>query len=394
MNGAMTNKRQRNRSGWIGFLASKYITLSVVVLLGLLSLVGARVPQQGIADVATIRDWQQAHPLATRILLPPGFFSTFQSPLFLLALLVLFINTLACSYKSIFRDRLFPEANLSARLRRAGFLMLHLGILVCMIGGFISAAFRMSGGVLITEGQTISLDQDGAYRSLVQGPLRAEKHDPINVGLVAARLEPPKRWVPGQKFASVRLSDELSPFMITDIDFNHPVTYKNYTFTLRDVGFAPHIRISSERHRFPPWDGFVALKIWVSQGAREDYDYIPLPPPAGRLSIKLYPAHELRDGKVVKTSDTQENPVILVSQEYPNGAHSPVQAIEPGQSVLIGDLRVHFDGLRQWAGFLVVDDPGYRIVCLSLGLAIIALGLRYIPDVLDWINEVRCNGKS
>jgi cytochrome c biogenesis protein ResB len=384
---------RQSRSGWIEFLASKYLTLVVVALLIFLSLVGALVPQQGIVEENIIHEWQQTHSLATQVLSPAGFFSAFNSPLFLISLLVLFLNTLACTYKSICRDGLFAGKSTSVRLRRFGFLVLHLSILICIIGGFISAAFRMSGHLIVTEGQMVQ-DQHGAYPKIVEGPFRAEQHDKFQLELVDAIYTISEKWTPGRKAASVRLSDGSAASITTDIEFNYPVKFNKTSFTLREIGYAPEIKISSASGRIPPLEGFIALKVWGFNDERKHYDFIPLPQVGRRLSLTLYPSHDICNGEVVKTSEALVNPVLLVFQEVMNGTKTPTQVIAPGNSAMIGDLNIQFGELRQWAAFQVVHDPGYGIVCVSFWMAIIALGLRYTQDILDWIKEVKHHGKD
>jgi cytochrome c biogenesis protein ResB len=384
-------ERQRRRSGWIGMLASPHLTLVVVVLLCVLSLIGAMVPQQGILEESGIRAWKQAHPVATRWLAPAGFFSAFNSPLFLISLLLLFLNTLACTCKSIFSDGLFAGNSRGIRLRRWGFLILHLSILVCIVGGFISSAFRMSGHLIVTEGQVIQ-DEHESYSKIVEGALRRERHGAFELELVDAIFTPAERWVPGRKAATVRLSDASSPSVTADIDFNYPLTFGNVTFTLREIGYAPHIKISSASRRIPPLEGFIALKVWGFNEERKHYDFLQLPQGGRRLSLTLYPSHEIRDGQVVKSSEALVNPVLQVFHEVMNGTKSPTQTIEPGGSARVGDMNIRFGELRQWAAFQVVHDPGYGIVCVSFWMAILALGLRYAPDISDWIKEVRHHG--
>ena len=382
---------QSRRPGVIGLLASTYLTLVVVVLLIALSLIGALVPQQGIVEENVIQGWQRTHALATRFLEPAGLFSAFNSPVFLTALLILFLNTLACTYKSIFRDGLFAGKSRDNRLRRFGFLVLHVSILVCIIGGIVSAGFRMSGHLILTEGQRVA-DRHEVYPKIVTGPFRKEPHGRFELELIDAQFELATKWTPGKIVAAVRLSEESAQPIDADIKFNYPFKFNHTTFTLREIGYAPEVKITSVRRRMPALEGFIALKVWGYNEERKHYDFLPLPQAGRRLSLTLYPSHEIRDGEVVKTSEALSNPVLLVFQEVMNGTKSPTVSIEPGNSATIGELNIHFGELRQWAAFQVVHDPGYGIVCASFWLAIIALGLRYTPEIKDWIKEARHHG--
>ena len=378
---------------WLSFFASTRLTLIIIGVLILLSLIGALVPQQGILEESGIFEWKQEHPTVTPVLSKLGLFATFHSPLFLISLAILFLNTLSCTYQSIIKDGLFSGNEPSIRLRRLGFLILHISILVCMAGGFVSAAFRMSGLIILTEGQTFK-DQYQNYSKLIEGPFRKEQHDKFEVELIDAQFEAPTDWWAGRKHSSIRLStNETDPF-IAEIEFNQPFRFKKITFTVQEIGFSPEISITSRNPQIPPFNGFIALKVWGVNKDREHRDFLPLPHSDQRLMLNLFPSHSISNGVAIKTSETVENPALTVHLESSDGIQTPKQLIEPGKRVEVDDLNIHFGELRYWASFLVVQDPGYPIVCISFWMAIIALVLRYTPDILDWIKEARNDGKG
>lgn len=385
---AEEHKDSQGRFGWVSFLASPYLTLIVVLFLIIQSLTGALVPQQGMIEESGMIEWKLKHPTISPALAALGCFSIFHSPAFLISLVLLFLNTLACTFQSIVIDGLFSDRDPYARLRRWGFIMLHISILICMAGGFISAAFRMSGQVILTEGQIIR-DQHQAYSKLIEGPLRMERHDAFKIELIDADFEIPKDWYSGRKAASIRLSDEQTAPITAKVEFNRPFRFKNSTFTLQEIGYSPNIRISSENRRIPPFYGFISLKVWGVNQDREHRDFIPLPHSDRRLVLNLLPSHSISNGIAVKTSETAGNPALVVHLESSDGTQTPKQLIELGKNAMVGDLNVQFGELRQWTTFLVVQDPGYVIICLSFCMAIMALFLRYAPDISEWIKEAR-----
>ena len=381
----------QSRRPWIGFLASTNITLIVIGILILLSLTGALVPQQGVLEESGIFEWKSGHPKVTPLLSKLGLFATFHSPLFLVSLAILFLNTLACTIKSIVEGELFPGSEPSNRLRRLGFAILHISILVCMAGGFCSAAFRTSGQIILTEGQTLQ-DRRQDYSKFTEGPLRKEQHDRFRVHLLDAQFDAPADWSAGRKLSSIRITADKTEFRAAEIEFNQPFRFKGITFTLQEIGFSPEIRITSVDPRIPPLNAFIALKVWGVNKDREHRDFLPLPHGKGSLLLNLLPSHAITNGVAVKTSETVKNPALLVHVQSPDGSETPKQLIEPGQRIEIEELSIEFGELRRWASFLVVEDPGYPIVCISFWMAIIALMLRYSPEVIDWIKEARQNG--
>jgi hypothetical protein len=382
---------RQGRSGWIGFLASTDITLTVIGILIVLSLTGALVPQQGMLEESGIFEWQQNHPVATAVLSRLGLFSTFHSPLFLISLAMLFLNTLACTFKSVVEEGLFSGKEFPVRCRRLGFLILHISILVCMAGGFISAAFRTSGQLILTEGQILQ-DQHRNYLKRVKGPFRKEQHDKFKIELIDAQYEAPTDWWAGRKHSSIRLSANETESCTAEIEFNRPFRFNKLTFTVQEVGFSPEISIDSMNPRVPPFNGFIALKVWGINKDREHRDFLPLPHSDRRLVFSLFPSHSISNGIAVKTSEVVENPALTVHLESSGGAQTPKQVVEPGKRAFLDDLSIQFGELRYWASFLVVQDPGYPIVCISFWMAITALFLRYTPDILEWIKEARHDG--
>jgi cytochrome c biogenesis protein ResB len=381
----------RSRFPWIGFLASTKVTLIVIGSLILLSLIGALVPQHGMLDERGIAEWKQNHPVVSPVLAAFGLFTTFHSPLFLLALAILFLNTLACTFTSVVEDGLFSGNERLIRMRRMGFLLLHISILVCMAGGFISAAFRSSGQIILTEGQTVQ-DRLQNYSKLVKGPFRKEQRDQFNIELLDAQYEAPTEWSAGRKHSSVRLRADESEPCTAEIEFNRPFRFREITFTVQEIGFSPEISIASGNQKIPSFNGFIALKVWGVNKDREHRDFLPLPQSGRRLVISLLPSHSVSNGVAIKTAEKVVNPALSVHLVSPDGTETPKQVVEPGKRAVLDELSIGFGELRHWASFLVVQDPGYPIVCMSFWMAISALFLRYAPDIMEWIEEVKQNG--
>ncbi|HEY5652769.1 MAG TPA: cytochrome c biogenesis protein ResB [Pontiella sp.] len=373
-------------------IASPYLTLIVVAFLIVLSLIGAIVPQQGVLEQTSIYEWKQQHGTATRLLLPINGFAIFHSPAFLICLGVLFLNTLSCTLVSVLNDGLFSEKTLASQTRRLGFIILHLSILVCIFGGFVSAGFRMSGHLIVTEGQSIK-DQHHVYPKLVEGPLRKELYNRFSLELLDAQIDIEKEWFPVKQEASVLLTHPPSKVQAT-IGFNYPFKFNNTIFTLREIGYAPQIIIKSQSRRIPPLNTFFSLQVWGFNEDREHYDFLPLPSGGTRLVITFYPSYEIRDGEIIKTSEDLNNPALLIYEEFNDGKQTPKQLLPQGETATINGLDIQFGELRQWAAFQVVQDPGYIIVCISFWFSIIALILRYSPDILDWIKESKSHGTS
>lgn len=369
-------------------LASPWLTLASVAVLILMAVIGAVVPQHGMAEEHVIRSWQQNHSTVSPLLMKISGFSLFVSPAFLVALVFLFINTLACTCTSLWISGLFNGKDRASRMRRIGFLGLHISILICMAGGFISAAFRMRGKIILTEGQLLN-DRKAAYTTLVEGPFRKKQHDTFSIKLIDAEFALAREWDYGRKSAVVEYGNPGEEQRETEIAFNEPLTFNDITFTLHQIGYSPQIIIRSSDRRMPPFKGFISLKTWGFNEEREHRDFLPLPRGNRRLVFTLLPSHEMRDGIPVKTGESPDSPALLVHLESDFDPPAARQVILPGHSIELDQMNISFGELRQWASFLVVRDPGYPIVCISFWIAAVSLAIRYTPDIREWIRETK-----
>ena len=391
------NKQRKNKptvlTRALHRLASPRLTLYIVAALILFSLVGALVPQRGLTNVHELHLWQTTHPTLTRILAVGDFFSVFHSPLFLLTLAALAVNTLACTIRCLIRDGFLSAASRPARIRQIGFLALHLSVLICITGGMISAAYRKSGHFVVTEGQIV-FDQPGLYPKLAMGPFRDERHGAFQLELLEADIEIEEDWYPVAMAATIRVGDGHTPPVTGRLGFNRPFTFGPTTFTLREIGYSPQIVVTEPARDNHQSGGFVSLRVWGFDEKRKHYDFLPLPGGQQRLMITLLPSHTKDNEQYVKTGEAPVNPAVLVRLETMDGSSTPDHGLSLGESTTLDGLHIEFRDLRQWATFQVVNDPGYRIVCIAFITGIAALGLRYFPDITDWIKESQQNGIS
>lgn len=174
----------------------------MLIFLALYCAVGAWLPWEGDhgVDVPGWAEWT-------------GFDHPFSSPLFLLACLVLFVNTLACTWGKRRRIRALQAGALpptAARLRcadreaaaatlrewgftGAGDLMrrhawalwggwvLHVGLLLLMAGVLVQQAFHDSGAFELSEGERVLLDAPAAVFDHERGPLAPSRPPPLTI---------------------------------------------------------------------------------------------------------------------------------------------------------------------------------------------------------------------
>jgi cytochrome c biogenesis protein ResB len=366
-------------------LSSAKLALTLVLLVILFSLAGAVLPQAGMLEPAEIAQWQEAHPGLTRILEPAGLFHVFHCWPFLVTISILAVNTLTCTVLRFLREGGFSALKGPTALERVGFLLLHLSLIALLAGGFYSAATRLDGYIVLTEGQRFE-ERHEHYLRLVEGPLRPERHKQFSAVLRDVQTE----------YQSGKQVDVESTLEITAdgrktadglVKFNRPVSYQGVSFTLQDTGFSPHIVIGNKETGRVRVDSFVALKTFGTEQGRQYRDFLPLPFLPNRTVLTLYPSHSIQNGNIVKTGEQPENPLLLIETEDESGRVISSTHLPIGQQVAVGNFNFGFTDLRRWSAFRVVDDNGYPIVWVALWLGTAALVLRYVPELRNWFAE-------
>jgi cytochrome c biogenesis protein ResB len=364
-------------------LSSAKLALVLVLLIILFSVAGAVLPQEGRLEATNITQWQQQHPMATRLFDPLGLFHVFHSWPFMIAIMLLAVNTLTCTALRFVREGGIHSLKGPDAMRRWGFLLLHLSFILLFAGAFFSAAARSSGYIVLTEGQSFTEQHDN-YVRIVEGPLRSERHK----GFVIVHKEIQNEYSDKLHRTGVTSYLEIisggNKIASGTVEFNRPFVYEGRSFTLDETGYSPRLKIYKINNRRPLFNSFVALQTFKREDGRRYHDFLPMPFFKNKVLITLYPAYELIGDEIKKTGENPENPLILIEMEDDSGNVVAKDHAALKEKVAVGDYEFEFAELRQWAAFQVSNDPGYPVVCVSLWLGLIALILRYLPDLRSW----------
>jgi cytochrome c biogenesis protein ResB len=365
------------------FIGSAKLAITLVSVLILLSIAGAMLPQEGPVQPADLDAWRTAHPFWSFIGSHLGLFQVFHSPLFLAVILLTGINTLTCTILHLLKRK--NNAGSNATIKTTGFAILHLSLIVLFAGGFVSTAFSLDGYIVLTEGQHF-IETPEHYLRLNRGPLRKAKHKRFKVRLERCSADYSPDWRLLQIHASLRPDEENQRIIeALRIDINNPAEYRGFSFTLDQTGFSPLIRFSKNNQLIG--ESYIALKTLQEGHFREYRDTVRAPLP-GKMIITLYPAHTiLADGEIKKTGEEPDNPALIVEVLDNSGNVNLRQTVKQGESIELGQHTLSFTGLRRWASFRVMEDPGYPIILIALWLGILGLGMRYVPEVAGWIKS-------
>jgi hypothetical protein len=364
-------------------LGSSRLALAAVAFLIVLCIIGAVLPQESMYNPSDIARWQEHHPLVTALLKPLGLFQAFNSIPFIITIILLGINTLTCTLNHLIKRGGIASFKGPDAIKNMGFVLLHLSLILLFAGGAWSASARMDGFIVLTEGQGFK-EEHGNYIRLVEGPLRREKHKGFLLSLEKVHVTYRQGKYPTEMTAGIKVGPAPNRMDAAEISVNHPLTYRGVDFTLDQVGFSPRLVIRNRKSGRILINSFVALKTFRYGPNREYRDFLPLPIFKNRVIVTLYPAYRTIEGKIEKTGEEPENPILLIEIEDQTGKTVLTKHLPFNGKIGVGDHIFEFIGLRRSASFKVVEDPGYPLVLAAIWLGLIALILRYAPDLRGW----------
>jgi hypothetical protein len=364
-------------------MGSSKLALVLIVLLILFSIAGAVLPQKGMLDPEEIGLWQQDHPILTKMLKPAGLFHVFHSWPFLITISILGVNTLTCTIQHFIKDGGFTALKGPRAIEKAGFILLHLSLIILFAGGFLSAATRLDGHIVLTEGQSFRERHD-SYVRLVEGPLRPEHHEDFVLALKQVETKYEKLQYQTDVTSSIEILSEGKTLIDGTVKVNRPFTYKGISFTQDQTGFSPRIVIREKESGKLLLDSFVALKTFQNGQDRKYHDFLPLPFLKNTVLITFYPSYTMENGRAIKTLEEPEKPLLLIEEKDESGQDVSQTYLHLKSRIELGEYSFNFTDLRRWSSFKVVEDSGYYVVCVSLWLGLGALLLRYVPDIRKW----------
>lgn len=377
----MLNDKQRNTplASIISVAGSGKSAIFLILLLAAFCLTGAILPQEGRFAAHEITTWQKAHPLAASLFSSTGGFRVFHSFPFFSVVVLLSVNTLTCTLLRL--KRLIGAGTISIfrgldGLRHIGFLVLHLSLLLLFLGGALSSTLGMDGILVLTETMSLT-EQHDSYVKLVEGIFRQEKHTGFTMQLVNVTEKIADDY-PVEQTTGLIFGDRGHTIQNVEAGYNKPCRYKGIDITLDTIGYAPEVEIFERgglvmqrllqapvilktsgrgpeaRHR-----DFVADKLFYDRNQR--------------LFLTVYPS----------SATVDNTPLLLVDLADKTRNSDYHTEIPLHGSGMAGEYLIYFRGLKRWASFRVMDDPGYPVVLTGLWLGLIGIVLRYIPELLN-----------
>lgn len=371
-----------DRSAGAWRLGSPLLALVLVAILIGQCVVGALLPQEGLMGPDEIAVWQASHSVVAALARPVGGFSLFHSWAFLATIVMLAVNTIACSLQRI----LGGDVNPLKSATKGAFLAIHGSVILILAGAFVSAATSMEGLVILTEGQSISDHPDNYVRGAA-GPLRREARDSFTLRLTRIRQEFGSGQRPVGLASHVEITRTDGSVWSNVVAVNRPATYQGVSITQGEIGFSPKLVVRNRRTGAIVLDTFIGLKTSRTPAGREYRDVLPPACLGEPIYITLYPDFVIEGDSIRKTGDQASNPLLVIETADAEGHPATAYRIPLGGVAHIGDHEFRFDNLRGWSALTLARDPGYPIMCVAFILGIAALGLRYSAEMGNWLGR-------
>lgn len=260
----------------------------------------------------------------------------FQSTVFKVILVLLFINMFFCTVnrlagysQKILRQNVFWRE----RVRGAGILLLHAGVVFILLGGIVNSFGGQSAAVSIAEGE--ALDVSGVLKQA----------EPIFIRLDKFQIFFNEDGSPSQYSSDITLYQEDSLQENSRISVNNPLKYRGIKAYQQGFGYLVDIQ------------GESASGI-INRKTLKEKDVLTIEEAGKTVFIHKYiPNYDPRYGMESKTL-RPDNPRIIYSV-YDQGSFLWAGAANIGEKVqLDDDTFVCFNGIKPYTVLDLKKDPG------------------------------------
>jgi cytochrome c biogenesis protein len=217
-------KKKKERTG---LLSSLTLTITLLILLAALSIIGTVIPQN-----ASEQEYLRLYSKETLYLFKGlGLLNMYHSWWFVGVLILLVINLITCSLKRL------PGVWQQVRKTRSGYARLgtyltHLSVLLILVGGLIGAVWGFKGYMEITEGESAEGILIRGARQQIRPFGFAVRCDSFRVDLYPDGS--PKEYVSTLTFVQgERVALDQRPLRV-----NHPISYGGLTFYQSSYGIS------------------------------------------------------------------------------------------------------------------------------------------------------------
>lgn len=310
--------------------------------------------KKGLAEFRSMRCGMILLAVVGGLTLLGGIFSPnhfYNSMVYLMALALLFLNLLLCSFKRFaVMVRAIGKKTGRGRwwIRQAGLIFLHAGILLIFIGAFVNAYQGQREVVSIPEEGSADV---GAYLHI--------RH-PFTIHLDRFVIDYHEDGGVSQYNSYIRISEAGQAGMETSISVNYPLRYHGVKAYQQSYGYLVRTKASFIG------DGQIEHPFEEGQ---------VLPVEGSNLSVKVYrylPNFNLQHG-MVSHGMRPDNPRVIISL-YEGKKLTGVTAAMFGEKIKLDEESwIAFIGVKPYTVLQLKTDPG--LGCTATGGTIFIMGL-------------------
>lgn len=258
-----------------------------------------------------------------------------------------------------------------------GSTIFHVGLIMVLLGGLLSQGFKMTGYMMLGEGE-IRSESHEMYGVINESALFREKwHSGFDIGLMRLDKEiSPDGWV-NKRRARIFIAEQGQKVLEATVERGQPLDYKGMRIYFYDWGFAPLVTVTDfsgkpsfqsyvlfNTHRYPTWDRFYSENTALGNSGLV-------------MNAEFYPDYVNEQGQEKTRSELIKNPrfKLSIKQENKEIYNGPVT---PGQTIQVGEFNITWGEIRFWTGFEMVRDPGANLVFAGSWLALSGLVILYL----------------
>lgn len=392
------------------FLGSLRFTISLIVALGVIFLLGLWIPQKGVLTYESYLQWQKDMPGLVAVIESLGLMEIYRAPVTLCLWLLFFVNLSLVMWQRlpVVRRRLtipdplpdpaavsFPcrtvielpvavdQGQLFALLATAGYkchgtvarfygirnrlspaasLLFHLSFFLLLLGGVISTYTRFVGTIDLAEGETFS----GEVERYTGKPLLPGLGGPPRFKVTVRKVTP---LIEAQTPTGLQVTLEDEQSRLHTININSPYKKDNISLVVKDLGLAP-LFILRDRDGHELDGAFVKLNLL--RGKEDGFKM-----GGHEFRLRFFPDYQQVNGEDSSRSEEFRNPVLAIMTL--RGAERSISRIPyaSGARVQLGEKELVLSQQAFWVRLTVVSESGVFLVYAGFCFACVGLLWRF-----------------
>lgn len=386
----------------IQIFKSLRLTISLIVALGVIFLLGLWIPQKGVVDYQGYLQWKANSPNLVAFIESIGFLEIYKSPLALFLWICFFINLSLVMWQRIpvvqrrisLPDPLpdprftsFPHRvtislpalpamddiarvlkgehfhvhgsaqlfyGVRNRLSPVASLLFHVSFFLILLGGAISVYTRFVGQVDLAEGETF-LGEPSRYNA---SPLVPSFGGYPRIRLRVSKITPLIQESTPTGLQVLLEDEQLRKY---DISINRPYRSGAISLVLKDLGLAPLVVMRDASGK--DLDG-AFVKLDVIRGKEDGFRMGPY-----EFRVRFFPDHELVNGEDFSKSEEFRNPVFVIRARKGDVISMHRISCVPGASLSLDGITYEFKQFSFWVRLTVVSEHGVPLVYIGFLIA-------------------------